>query len=394
MMKKFSKILLVILCFLTFTYNVFASSSNTTLKDLKDKLASDQAKVNSIAAKQDKVRKQIKSIESELSSIADEIEQSEKGIEEAQEKIERLNKDIDNKQIEIDNLINFKEISSGDNVYLEYIFNAKSFTDFIYRVSIIEQLSRYNDSLIDQMHALIDENEKTKVDLSKKIDSDELLQDKLSETLKKHNLTIDDLADDHKDAKADLEASKKEVQAYEKLYKQYGCKETDTILDCIEVPYADGLSRPVNSGTVTSEYGMRLHPTLHYYKMHYGVDIAVPMNTKVYASAAGIVSKITRVSNPNKKNSSCGGNMVYVKHRIDGKEYTTVYMHLHSINVKLNEYVTLNTIIGYSGGGESYDYCTTGPHLHFGVYKGSTYVNPRNYVKFPAKGKKFTSRWY
>ena len=150
----------------------------------------------------------------------------------------------------------------------------------------------------------------------------------------------------------------------------------------------------MTSGTVTSEYGMRMHPTQHVYKMHYGIDIAVPMNTKVYASAAGIVSKITRVSNPNKKNSSCGGNMVYVKHRIDGKEFTTVYMHLHTIKVKLNDYVTLNTVVGLSGGGESYDYCTTGPHLHFGVYKGSTYVNPRNYVNFPKRLKKFTSRWY
>ena len=137
---------------------------------------------------------------------------------------------------------------------------------------------------------------------------------------------------------------------------------------------------------------MRLHPTLGYYRMHNGVDIGVPMNTPVYASAAGIVSKIVRVKNPNKRNSSCGGNMVYVKHRIKGKEYTTVYMHLHSINVKLQDFVTTGSIIGKSGGGESYDYCTTGPHLHFGVMKGSNYVNPRNYVNFPKKGVRWSSR--
>ena len=68
-------------------------------------------------------------------------------------------------------------------------------------------------------------------------------------------------------------------------------------------------------------------------------------------------------------------------------------MHLHSISVKLNQYVTITSVIGKSGGGESYDYCTTGPHLHFGIMKGSAYQNPRNYVSFPAKGKRFTSRW-
>ena len=149
---------------------------------------------------------------------------------------------------------------------------------------------------------------------------------------------------------------------------------------------------------MSSNYGMRYHPTLHYYRLHNGVDIGVPIGTNVYASAAGIVSKITRVANPNKKNSSCGGNMVYIKHRVNGKEYTTVYMHLHTIKVSLNDFVTLNTVIGTSGGGESYDYCTTGPHLHleitscdwnrgggctWAVYQQST-INPYRYINFPS----------
>ena len=45
-----------------------------------------------------------------------------------------------------------------DNVYLEYVFNAKSFADFIYRSSVVEQLTKHNDELIDEMSALIDEN--------------------------------------------------------------------------------------------------------------------------------------------------------------------------------------------------------------------------------------------
>lgn len=393
MMKKVTKILFTIICTFIFVSNVFAASDKTTLKDLKDKLASDQSKVNTIAAKQKKVQQQIKEIEGELEDIADEIDSYNNQIEESKEKVEELETDIENKQLEIDNLINFLEISDGDNLYLEYIFNAKSFTDFIYRSAIVEQLTAYNDGLIEDMHNLIEENKQLQTKLASDIDASEEASDKLSVTLKKYNLSIDDLADDHKDAKADLLASQKEVEAYEKIYKQNGCKETDSILDCVSVPYADGFVRPVTKGSITSEYGMRYHPTLHYYRMHNGLDIGVPMNTTVYAAAAGIVSKITKVANPNKKNSSCGGNVVYVKHRVNGKEYTSVYMHLHSISVKLNDYVTISTVIGKSGGGESYDYCTTGPHLHFGIMKGSSYVNPRNYIKFPSKGTRFTSRW-
>lgn len=44
------------------------------------------------------------------------------------------------------------QISEGDNVYLEYIFEATSFTDFIYRSAIVEQLTKYNDELIDDMY--------------------------------------------------------------------------------------------------------------------------------------------------------------------------------------------------------------------------------------------------
>ena len=392
MMKKVLKSLFVVFVSFIFMSNVLAISNNTSLKDLKDKLAKDQATLNSVIKKQNQVKATIKAIERELGDIADEIDQYEKEIKESKEKVEELETEIENKHEEIDSLLNFLQVADGDNVYLEYIFKAKSFTDFIYRTAVVEQLTKYNDELIDEMYKLIDENKKEQENLNKKIDKSEETIDKLNATMKKHNLTMDDLADDHKDAKADYEASKKEVAAYEKLYKQNNCSETTAIIDCIDIPYASGFIRPTNKGSITSEYGMRKHPTLGYYRMHNGVDIGVSTNTPVYAAAAGVVSKVVKVANPNKKNSSCGGNMVYVKHRINGKEYTTVYMHLHSISVKLQDYVTAATVIGKSGGGESYDYCTTGPHLHFGILKGSSYVNPRNYVKFPAKGVRWSSR--
>ena len=81
---------------------------------------------------------------------------------------------------------------------------------------------------------------------------------------------------------------------------------------------------------------------------------------------------------------------------VKGKQYRTVYQHLHSINVSVGEYVSASTVIGTVGGGESYDRCSTGPHLHFGLLKGwdgYTYYDPRNYIDFPGKGGRFYSRW-
>ena len=93
--------------------------------------------------------------------------------------------------------------------------------------------------------------------------------------------------------------------------------------------------------------------------------------------------------------------MIYVQHSVNGKKYTTVYMHLKSFNVDVGDTVFLATVIAYSGGGVStmgYDRCTTGAHLHFGMYTGwttarSNLIDPRTMVNFPAKGSRYYSRW-
>lgn len=392
-MKRALKILFGFILSFVFVMSINATSNNTSLKDLKDKLAKEAAEVKKVEKQQQQTRNNIKALEKDLDKIAKEIDDFETAIKDSKEKVTELETDIEKKKVEIDKLINFRQTVDVENMYMEYVFEAKSFTDFIYRSAVVEQLAQHNDDMINEMYNLIEQNKIEQVNLANKIDESEASIDKLNATLKKYNLTMDDLIDDHKDAKADYEASKKEVEAYEKLYKQNGCKETTSILDCVDIPYANGFIRPLKAGTITSEFGLRYHPTLHYYRMHNGIDIGVAMNTPVYASAAGIVTKIVRVANPSKKNSSCGGNKVYVKHRINGKEYTSVYMHLHSISVKLNDFVTASSVVGKSGGGESYDYCTTGPHLHFSIMKGSTWENPRNYVNFPKLGKRFTSRF-
>lgn len=398
MMKYVKRIVVCLLILCMFIPVFFASSSNTTLVDLRNKYNSDLARYNSITSKKNALNGKINSAQKELGNINGEIAEAEKEKEEAKAKIEELKKEIENKQLEIDNLVNFKQISSGDNVYLEYIFKAKTFTDFIYRITVVEQLTKYNDGLIDEMESLIEENKKAEKELEKKIEKSEDAYDKLNKTLSGYNVTMDDLDGDHKDAKSELDASKKELQAYEKLYKEYGCKDTDSIVDCVKVPYVDGFIRPITSGSVTSNFGIRYHPTQHVYKMHNGIDLGVSMNTKVYAAAGGIVTKIVEVANPAKgikaKKSVCGGNKVYVKHRYKNKDYTTSYLHLHQINVKLNEYVTTSTVIGLSGGGESYDPCTTGPHLHFAIQNSNgSFVDPRDYVNFPKKGSRFSGRY-
>ena len=142
-MKRLFRILFIILLIISFTYisPVYAKvSDKTTLKDLKEKLKKDEKELNSVINKQNKVKNSIKAAEKDMARISKEITQFEKSIEESKEKVAELENDIKDKQGEIDKLLNFKQKADKDNVYLEYVFESKSLTDFIYRSAVVEQI--------------------------------------------------------------------------------------------------------------------------------------------------------------------------------------------------------------------------------------------------------------
>lgn len=364
-----------------------------SLKDYRIQYEKDLAKYNNSKNKQAEAKSKINSLQGDIGNVGNNIAKYQKDIENSKAKIEELNKEIEEKKKEIDNLLSFMQISEGDNVYLEYIFEATSFTDFIYRSAIVEQLTKYNDELIDDMYKKIEENKQLQKKLAKQIEDSEKEMDKLNNLLNSANVSLNQLVDEHVDIEEDMDASKKQYEYFKKEFKNNGCSEDTDINVCLKVPSSTGFIRPLVKATVTSEFGMRYHPTRHIWTLHSGIDLGVPIGTNVYPAANGVVTKIARVKNPNIAGSSCGGNKIYVKHLVNGKEFVTVYMHVHTIKVNLGDYVTVNTVIAGSGGGESYDYCTTGPHLHFSIMKGKSYLQPRNYVSFPAKGKRFTSRY-
>lgn len=389
MMKKVSRIILCAFSFFMLVNNVAAIS----LKDYRIQYEKDLAKYNNSKNKQAEAKSKINSLQGDIGNVGNNIAKYQKDIENSKAKIEELNKEIEEKKKEIDNLLSFMQISEGDNVYLEYIFEATSFTDFIYRSAIVEQLTKYNDELIDDMYKKIEENKQLQKKLAKQIEDSEKEMDKLNNLLNSANVSLNQLVDEHVDIEEDMDASKKQYEYFKKEFKNNGCSEDTDINVCLKVPSSTGFIRPLVKATVTSEFGMRYHPTRHVWTLHSGIDLGVPIGTNVYPAANGVVTKIARVKNPNIAGSSCGGNKIYVKHLVNGKEFVTVYMHVHTIKVNLGDYVTVNTVIAGSGGGESYDYCTTGPHLHFSIMKGKSYLQPRNYVSFPAKGKRFTSRY-
>ena len=125
------------------------------------------------------------------------------------------------------------------------------------------------------------------------------------------------------------------------------------------------LSRPVN-GAVTSGFGSRRHPILGYRRMHSGLDFKASYGTPIYAVSDGVVALAGRKGGY--------GNFVQLNH---GGGLGSGYGHMSRIAVSAGSRVRRGQIIGYVGSTG----LSTGPHLHYELYRGGHAVNPMS-VKF------------
>ena len=124
--------------------------------------------------------------------------------------------------------------------------------------------------------------------------------------------------------------------------------------------------RPLKRYYLSSPYGWRPSPFTGKRSFHNGIDMASPEGTAVRPALIGKVSSTGF--------NSVYGNYIIIAHH---SGYKTLYAHLSSINCVKGQSVGLNTIIGRVGStGQS-----TGPHLHFTVYKNGKTVSPFSLMK-------------
>ena len=381
MKKKVIFVLLALIIALTMP------TTNIEAKTLRDYITEVQEMIKELEnydEERAEAQARAKEKEQEIAEKYANIEKYTLRIQEARKEIEETKKTIEQKEEEIKEILSFLQVTNGENVYLEYVFGATDFTDFIFRTAVVEQLSNHNDELIIEMNELIAKLEEEQKQLEIETKNEEKAIEEQNKLLAQINVEIDDISDMYTDKEAQVKGLEEEIEYLENA----GCDMDEDITVCLGVPYASGFYLPVKTGIVTSEFGYRVDPlTGAGYVYHKGIDIALDDWNPVYAAASGTVGTIIR-------KASCGGNIVYVKHLIDGQEYTTRYLHLSSIEVSTGDSVTINTIVGYSGGGWTgkrqggYDTCTTGAHLHFEINKGWTSIqpqNPRNYLYFPSR---------
>ncbi|MCI9353942.1 MAG: M23 family metallopeptidase [Firmicutes bacterium] len=121
---------------------------------------------------------------------------------------------------------------------------------------------------------------------------------------------------------------------------------------------------PVN-GIITSSCGERENPILQKMEYHNGLDIAVAENTQAVAVKSGIVTEV--------RNSETLGKVLKYETE-DG--YTVMYAHLNDVLVKKGENVKQGQIVAMTGNTG----LSTGPHIHYSIWRGDMLINPMQFV--------------
>ena len=122
------------------------------------------------------------------------------------------------------------------------------------------------------------------------------------------------------------------------------------------------MKTPINGARLSSRFGKRRHPISGYTRLHKGTDFAAPTGTPIYAAGNGVVERASRY----------GGYGHYVRIR-HAKGYKTAYAHMsrYGRGVRAGRSVRQGQIIGYVGSTGA----STGPHLHYEVYKNGRAVD-------------------
>ena len=392
MIKKLSIFLFIFIIGIAF---IIPKSTNAqTIQQFEDEVAKYtaqlQAKKNAIA----KNDQEVAEIEEKIKSIQSEIKTLQQEITNLQAEIDKANIEIERKTAQSKKLIEYYQVSNGENSYLEYVFGATSITDMIYRISVVEQLTEYNDNLMKELQNLIEQNKIRQTELDQKQKDLNAKQKELEEEqakIEKDTAAI-------KESMPSVEQQIKSAQANVKYYKALGCGQNEDILQCqyrIEqarssssggssggsIPSTNGFYRPMEYGYVTQGYGG--------YGGHLGVDLSSSNKSiPIYPIANGQVFF---------KGYDCYGALVVkIKHNYNGRYIYSTYAHMRSFgNISKGQYISYTTSIGNMGSTG----WSTGPHLHleittcdwnagggcsYATYTRST-INPFSLISIPSK---------
>lgn len=310
--------------------------------------------------------KQIYEYEQNVQEINKSLEKIENEIKDIQEKLKKQQKEYNKmKKIFEERIVYLYE--TNDTRYLDVLLNSKSIVDFISNYYMIGEMAEYDSNLIEKLEndkEEVQEVEKNLKEAQEELENKRLEKQKIAITLENSkvvkNSYVNNLTEREKKTREDLEKYQEELDLIE-LEMLMASLENNNIA------YVGGVFLWPTPGyyTITSPFGMRLHPILKVYRGHSGMDIGAPMGSYILAANSGVVTKATY--------SMSYGNCVMINH---GNGISTLYAHGSEILTEVGKEVKRGEVImkvGSTG-------WSTGPHLHFEIIINGTKIDPYPYV--------------
>ena len=358
--KKIFVILLVIGLFIPmFLPSDAEAASNRTLGYYEDMLAKYKKEAAATQRAIEQTESDINYSKNKIESLKNETISLTNEIKKLNEEIEYYKEGISDKLTESKQILEYMQLTTGRNVYLDYVFKATSVTELINRSYVVKEIIAYNTKIIGEMEQIISDNEKRQVEIDKRKVEISKKETELSENIvtlgeKKESLTSGGVD------------TAKQIKIYEDIvsgYKKQGCKTNDVIgVDCAVQGGTGVFRRPTKTGYITQEA---------YYKndskYHRAVDIGSKngKKEKIYPIADGTITSIYE----DNWHALCLTILHYNVN--DGKYYTSLYVHMSSYapGLKVGMKITSDQYIGYMGDtGKAY-----GVHLHLEVFPCKLY---------------------
>ena len=333
--------------------------SNNRLQAVQDELSTNMQELQDLD-------NQIAQSQNELNNINTDINDLMKQITENEEKLNKTQAEFDKIQDLLDARI-IKMYETPKFEFLQVILASKNATEFLSTYYAMKELAEYDKELLDTVRKQKKEIETTKKILAEKkrqvVASKQKQQKKaqvLANTKTMRQYYISKLSTEEQELQAKIDEYNNQVSTIEAEIKLMA-------LNSVSADYIGGaLTWPIPGyNTITSEFGMRVHPITGAYKLHTGTDIGAPMGADFVAMGKGVVTKASM--------TPAYGNMVIIDH---GGGVQTLYAHGSEILVQVGQEVEAGTPV-LKVGSTGY---STGPHAHFEIRINGQPVNPMDYL--------------
>ena len=349
------------------------------IDDLKNSINSVQQDINSLQAEKNTIQSYINQLDKKMSTLASEIAKFEKQIEEKITDIEETKEELEEAKIACDEQYESMKMriqfiyENPSASLIEMLCNSDNIAEFINRADYVASMSNYDRDMMDKLIATKEEIALKEETLEAELEELEMMQAELESQKKKVNASINSKkgeltakANELGDATADQAAYKKQLEEQERLLNEIEDQIARAANPDAYQGSATGFIWPCPAYTrISSYFGPRPQPVPGASTNHKGVDLAAPYGSAILASASGVVTTSTY--------SRSAGNYIVLAH---GNGTSTVYMHASALLVSVGETVEQGEVIAKVG---STGY-SSGNHLHFGVIKNGSYVNPLNYI--------------